>query len=431
MVPEPSAAEGVRVGTLASRFLISALGNVRRSFRILTTIAAASSVGLTLMAPLASADDLNDQRIRVTQQLAQTSQDLGESNQQLTLAAIAVGEAQSRLANARAQLAQTRRELAAAKSRDAKMAAKLQQAKAALARAKAAVLAGEHNLAVEKALAGDMVRDQYQQQTNLLPIAILVQSNSMADLATRLQWSTTMFDTTQARIDRLRALQRQLAAERVRQTALEQEVAADRAVAAHNLMTKATLARRASVQTASVASLVRLRTAARAQAQRAVAADQARYAGLNKERASVEHRIAVRIAKAKAQAARKAAAARAAKIAAHRAAVAAKARQRAHARSAKASHRSSPKTAAHKSRTHKKSRRGSSSGGSSWVPITASSSPLSARSPLPTACGTTQSCITGNCTTAPTLGPPAGPLFMLPIPGGWRSGTTTGLTAIG
>ena len=43
-----------------------------------------------------------------------------------------------------------------------------------------------------------MVRDQYQQQTNLLPIAALMGTQSTEDLQTRLQWSTTMFDTAQA-----------------------------------------------------------------------------------------------------------------------------------------------------------------------------------------------------------------------------------------
>ena len=51
-------------------------------------------------------------------------------------------------------------------------------------------------------MAGRMVRDQYQQQTNLLPVALLVGSQSAEDLQTRLQWSTTMFDTAQAEIDR-------------------------------------------------------------------------------------------------------------------------------------------------------------------------------------------------------------------------------------
>ena len=87
------------------------------------------------------------------------------------------------------------------------MAAKLNKAQAELAKAKAAVVAGQKALDAKKRLAGDIVRDQYQQQTNLLPIAMLLESTSTSDLQTRLQWSTTMFDTTAGAIDRLKALQ--------------------------------------------------------------------------------------------------------------------------------------------------------------------------------------------------------------------------------
>ena len=72
---------------------------------------------------------------------------------------------------------------------------------AKLAKAKAAVVAGQKALDAKKRMAGAVVRDQYQQQTNLLPVAMMVSDNGMTDLQTRLQWSTTMFDTTAATID--------------------------------------------------------------------------------------------------------------------------------------------------------------------------------------------------------------------------------------
>ena len=128
-----------------------------------------------------------------------------------------------------------------AKAKDVKMAAKLKKAKADLAAAKAAVIAGQARLDAKKATAGEMVRDQYQQQTNLLPLAILVESGSTADLQTRIQWSTTMFDTTAAEITELNEIQRQLDAEKARQAELEAQVAADRKEAAANLKVKKSL----------------------------------------------------------------------------------------------------------------------------------------------------------------------------------------------
>ena len=87
------------------------------------------------------------------------------------------------------------------------MAAKLKKAKADLAAAKAAVVRGQAALDAQHATAGQMIRDQYQQQTNLLPIAALMGTQSTEELQTRLQWSTTMFDTAQATLDRLTVIQ--------------------------------------------------------------------------------------------------------------------------------------------------------------------------------------------------------------------------------
>ena len=103
------------------------------------------------------------------------------------------------------------------------MAVRLRTGRADLAAAVAAVAAGQARLDAEQAKAGQMIRDQYQQQTNLLPVAVLLDPHSTEDVQTRLQWSTTLFDTTQAQIDRLTVLQRQLNAARARQAELEGE----------------------------------------------------------------------------------------------------------------------------------------------------------------------------------------------------------------
>ena len=176
-----------------------------------------------------------------------------------------------------------------------------EQARADLAAAVAAVVAGQARLDAQQAKAGQVVRDQYQQQTNLLPIALLVDPDSTEDLQTRLQWSTTLFDTAQAEIDRLTLLQRQLNAARARQAELEAKVAAARREAAANLKIKKGLEARAAAEEATVARLLRQRKAAEDAAAADVAQDKARYSELIKERASVERRIAARIAKAAAE----------------------------------------------------------------------------------------------------------------------------------
>jgi murein DD-endopeptidase MepM/ murein hydrolase activator NlpD len=79
------------------------------------------------------------------------------------------------------------------------------------------------------------------------------------------------------------------------------KVAAARRDAAANLKIKKTLESRASAEAATVAQLLRQRKATEDDAADDVAQDKARYSQLIKERASVERRIAARIAKAEAE----------------------------------------------------------------------------------------------------------------------------------
>jgi murein DD-endopeptidase MepM/ murein hydrolase activator NlpD len=269
-----------------------------RTVRTAVAVAVASALAFTLLGPQASADELTTHRARVKHQIAKTKSDLNESTKVLSAAAVAVDKAQNKLDAATVQLTMTRRQLATAKAKDVEMAAKLQQARADLAAAVAAVVAGQLRLDAEQAKAGQMVRDQYQKQTNLLPIAVFVDPDSTENLQTRLQWSTTLFDTTQAQIDRLTLMQRQLNAARARQADLEVRVAAARQDAAANLKIKKALESRAAAEEATVARLVRQRKAAEDAAADDVAQDKTRYSQLIKERASVERRIAARIAKA-------------------------------------------------------------------------------------------------------------------------------------
>jgi murein DD-endopeptidase MepM/ murein hydrolase activator NlpD len=282
-------------------YLSAARAATARALRAVVAVAIASTLSATLLGTPACADELISQRARVKQQIAKTKSDLNESSDALSAAVVAVDKAQNKLDAASARLEATRQELTAAQMKDAQMANKLQLARADLAAAVAAVVAGQARLDAQQTKAGRAVREQYQQQTNLLPIALLVDPSSTEDLQTRLQWSTTLFDTAQAEIDRLTLLQRQLNAARARQSELEATVAAARREAAANLKIKTELETRAAADEATVAQLLRERRASEDAAAADVAQDKARYSQLIKERASVERRIAARIAKAEAE----------------------------------------------------------------------------------------------------------------------------------
>ena len=295
LLAEPSASKDM------TAYLSAVYAARTRTLRAAVVIAVASALSLALLGPHAYADELTTQRAKVKEQIAKTKSDLNESTKTLSAAVVAVDKAQNKLDAATARLTTTRQALRVAQTKDTQIAAKLQQARANLAVAVAAVVAGQARLEAQQAKAGQVVRDQYQKQTNLLPIALLVDPDSSEDLQTRLQWSTTLFDTAQAEIDRLTLLQRQLNAARARQAEQEAKFAAARSEAAANLKIKKGLEARAAAQEATVARLLGQRKTAEDAAATDVAKDKARYSELVKERASVERRIATRIAKAAAE----------------------------------------------------------------------------------------------------------------------------------
>jgi murein DD-endopeptidase MepM/ murein hydrolase activator NlpD len=301
------------------------------------------ALGSGLIVSTAHADDLTDQRAALKSQISKTKSDLNESSAALTTAGVQVDQAASRLASARAALAQAESALSDAKAEDARLATKLKRAQSDLAKARAAVLDCQERLDAKKQMVGVMVRNQYQQQTNLMPIAVLTDS-STADLATRMQWATTMFDTTQAKIDDLLALEAQLKTKQASLATAEKKVADDRAEAADSLSKTRKLEAQASSAAAAVAGQLAQQQAIEKAAANDVAADKAQYAKLSSERATVEHRIAARIAKEKAEA--KAAAAKRAAQQAAQARAAAKAAAKARSKASSSSSHTSSASAA-------------------------------------------------------------------------------------
>lgn len=279
---------------------------VRGTLRRGALLGFAAVLGLSLVTSTAHADDLTDRRDRIAQQQAAKSDDLHESSAALKRAVAAYEAAQRELASAEATLAQTRRDLEAATRYDAQMQQKLDKAEKALAAAQVAVAKNQLELDQTTAVVGQVVRSQYQQRTDLLPMAMLLQTRSQADLQERAQWSTTMFDTTQATMDDLEEKKFNLELARKKMAAIEAQVAADRAEAARNLKAKAALEQQATQQQAAVAALVQRTSSAKASAAGEVAKDKKEYAALSAERSSVEQRIRDRIAAQRAAAKAKA-----------------------------------------------------------------------------------------------------------------------------
>lgn len=254
----------------------------------------------------ARADDLDDERDRVSQQLTAAQARLDDHTKALANASSSLQQSRGQLDQAKSQLAETRRQLAQAQSEDEAAAGRLAQAQNDLEEAKAAVTEGERNVAAQKAQVGNVARTQYQQRTGMVGIGMVVTGTSTGDLNNRVQWSTTVFDSTQAELDKLEAVQAKLVAAKERQAKIEAEMADARARAAQNLATRQSLAARAAEEERAVAALVEANAAAEANASNQLEESQAQAKALSAEQRDVEARIADRLAKQQAEDARRA-----------------------------------------------------------------------------------------------------------------------------
>ncbi|TDO93548.1 M23 family metallopeptidase [Enemella evansiae] len=318
-----------------------------RGVRLGISALAVAALGFSTLLPTAYADDpLNDQRDRVNQQITSTSGQVSESSRALSDATARLVQSQQQLTDARNQLADTQRQLGAAKKADEDSAKRLSQAQDELEKAKAAVAEGQRNVDAQQVEVGQVARTQYQQRTGLVGIGMLVSGEDTGDVSNRVQWSTTVFDSTQAEMDKLKEIQTQLTAAKDKQDGIEKQMAQERAAAAANLSQITQLESTARQQEQAVAALVTSNGEAETAARNQLAADQQQLEGLNAERAQVEQRIAERIAQQKAEEARRAEEARKAREAAAAKARADAAAAKARADAAAAQAKSAPKAAA-------------------------------------------------------------------------------------
>lgn len=326
-----------------NRFADSIIGSKRR----LVVLVGVLVVGLLWSAaPAARADDLTDKRNKIRAEIAQTQREISSNRQNVASATQALITSRRQLAQAQAELEYIETELSNARYSARLAATKAAEAQRKLAVANAEVAAGERNVAAQKRLIGQAARTAYQQQTDLQGVGVILGSQSTADLSQRIQWNTTIFDSSSAQLTRLNALQEKLKAAKQRQALAKQQADADKAAADSLVVSTAALADQAAGQAAVVAALVVQNAASEKAAKADLAANEAEYKDLQGEDVKVTQRIAARIAAQKALAAKRAAEARAKAEAARKARLAAEAAARAKAADAAAKAEAARKAAA-------------------------------------------------------------------------------------
>lgn len=274
---------------------------------------AAAVLAVTAVAttPYAMADTLSAKRTEVARVQAEQERaqaEVASSQGRVQTATEKLIASQAELEAARGELSALQADLAQARATDRALAAELRREQAALKKARARVAEGEAALAAQVALMGDVVRRSYQQQTPLQGLSVVLGSESTAELSQRLQWNTTIFDSTSADKARLDALQAQLEEARDAQAAIERQVAADKAAAAEQVQVVAGLTASAAAQERAVANLVDANAQHRAAAASELEADEHAYRTLQREEAQLQKEIKAEIARIKAEEARRKAA---------------------------------------------------------------------------------------------------------------------------
>lgn len=249
--------------------------------------------------PAAQADDLDDQRDKVRDAIAQTKQDVAESRDQVSDAQSDLQESEQSLARAQEALALTEQKLEAARARDVKLAHALVEAQAALDRATDAAERAQAEVTQQQAVIADAVRTAYQQQTNVDSWGVYFDAESPGQLASRLQWTDTIFDASSAEMTRLVTLQAALDEAQGTQAAAAAKVADQKRQSAGVVAEIAELAAEATSRRAKVAKLVAANQAALEDAQGELEADQAAYEELQRQEAEITAKIRAQIAKDK------------------------------------------------------------------------------------------------------------------------------------
>lgn len=243
------------------------------------------------VAPARADDDLNQARDKVRKQMATAKKQVAQDSSSLAKARSALKTSQSALAKARSELAGIEERVTEAKAADARIAAELRTAEAATKAAVAAEAKAAQDLSNQRDLIGAVARAAYQQQSNLVGLSVLLGSETPRDLASRLQWNTTIFDVTAADYSRLDQLEQQLEQARRARVDAQAAVAKKRKESADSLAKLNALAAKAAAKRASVAALVATNRKLEAAAQDELESSKKQYARLQKAEAAITAKI--------------------------------------------------------------------------------------------------------------------------------------------
>ena len=283
-------------------------------------VAAALTVGLLGAWQPARADELDDKKDQLQQQIEKQESVVEQAVADHDAAVAAAARAQAQLADAEDRLADAEAEREAAEKRDAKAAADLEAAEQALREAQADVAAAKAALDSANRRLNEEILVTTQNSDGLLNLALLFQDVDTSNLNARAQLAETLFTSSAKQLDELEERRLALEAAEAKATKAEKEATRLREEAAKQLKAREAAERRAEDLRAEVADLVVARERAEEKAASFVSEAEQVQAELEADAAEVQARIKDRIAKEKARQAKLEAERKAAKEKADRAA---------------------------------------------------------------------------------------------------------------
>ncbi len=267
--------------------------STRKAFLAGIVVLALAAAALAGPASADKEDDLERQRRGVNGQLGDAKKSFDESSKKFAGAVAALRKAQHKLDAAEKHLGSTRGELATAEARDAQMQAELVKSEAELDAAIARLEQGKKDLETSERVVQQYTVESLQEgDRGLQAFGDLLRGESPTKFSERMSLSESVSDAQLATMQRLAASKVILKLHREKVQELRDQVAAARAAAAANLVRKQELEAEAEDQAEEVDRLVGERAKARNSAAAIKREDEKRLRQLERERASLNARLA-------------------------------------------------------------------------------------------------------------------------------------------
>ena len=267
--------------------------STRKAFMAGIVVLALAAAALAGPVSADEKDDLQRQKKGVNGQLGDAKKSFDESSKKFAGAVAALKKAQRKLDAAEAHLGSTRGELATAEARDAQMQAELVKSEAELDAAIARLAQGKKDLDTSERVVQQYTVESLQEgDRGLQAFGDLLRGESPTRFSEKMSLSASVSDAQLATMQRLAASKVILKLHREKVQELRDQVAAARAAAAANLVRKQQLEADAEDQAEEVDRLVGERAQARNSAAAIKREDEKQLRQLERERASLNARLA-------------------------------------------------------------------------------------------------------------------------------------------